>query len=284
MGRVLFITSFKGGVGKTTVSANLSALLARMGHRVLAVDGDMGMRCMDMALGDESGCVYSVADVLAGECAPERAVVESGSVKGLYFMASPAQKPDMIPDREKFLSLFRKLREEYDYVIIDSSAEETPYYLSFAACADDAVVVCMHQSISVRAAEKTGLRLQDMGFRSVRLAVNCYRASLARAGELPTVAQMIDGSAIRLIGVIPRDDNVVIEGDNIVIHDEYNDATEAVIPVKAWTTRDIVEALCEWLDKTKKEETKALRHQIKALVESTNMTKLKLMDYAIRPK
>ena len=80
------------------------------------------------------------------------------------------------------------------------------------------------------------------------------------------------------------DDNVVIEGDNIVIHDEYNDATEAVIPVKAWTTRDIVEALCEWLDKTKKEETKALRHQIKALVESTNMTKLKLMDYAIRPK
>ncbi|MBO4795736.1 MAG: AAA family ATPase [Clostridia bacterium] len=211
MGRVLFITSFKGGVVKTTVSANLSALLARMGHRVLAVDGDMGMRCMDMALGDESGCVYSVADVLAGECAPERAVVESGSVKGLYFMASPAQKPDMIPDREKFLSLFRKLREEYDYVIIDSSAEETPYYLSFAACADDAVVVCMHQSISVRAAEKTGLRLQDMGFRSVRLAVNCYRASRARAGELPTVAQMIDGSAIRLIGVIPRDDNVVID-------------------------------------------------------------------------
>ena len=80
------------------------------------------------------------------------------------------------------------------------------------------------------------------------------------------------------------DDNVAIEGDNIVIHDEYNDVTEAVIPVKAWTTRDIVEALCEWLDKTKKEETKVLRHKIKALEDSTNMTKLKLMDYAIRLK
>lgn len=80
------------------------------------------------------------------------------------------------------------------------------------------------------------------------------------------------------------DDNIVIEGDNIVIHDEHNDMTVAVIPVKAWTARDIVGALCEWLDKTKYEETKDLRYKIKALEESTNMTKLKLMDYAIRTK
>ena len=211
MGRVLFITSFKGGVGKTTLSANLASVLARMGYKVLAVDGDMGMRCMDMALGAESDAVYNVADVLAGECPAEKAVVKSETVNGLYFLASPPQKPSVIPERDKFLALFRQLGNEYDYVIIDSSAEETPYYLSFAACADDAIVVCMHQSVSVRAAEKTGLRLQKMGFRAVRLAVNCYRPELARSGGLPSVADMIDGSAIRLIGVIPRDDNAVLD-------------------------------------------------------------------------
>ena len=139
MGRVLFITSFKGGVGKTTLSANLSAVLARMGYRVLAVDGDMGMRCMDMALGEENGAVYNIADVLEGKCTAERAIVQSGTVDGLFFLASPANRPEVIPEREKFLKLFALLREGYDYVIIDSSAEETPYYLSFAACADDAV-------------------------------------------------------------------------------------------------------------------------------------------------
>ncbi len=211
MGRVLFITSFKGGVGKTTLSANLSALLARMGHKVLAVDGDFGMRCMDMALGEENGAIYNVADVLSGECPAEKAVTKSESVQNLYFLASPAQKPQTIPGRESFLKLFASLRGEYDYIIIDSSAEETPYYLSFAACADDAIVVCMHQSLSVRAAEKTGLKLQELGFGSVRMVVNCYRAELAGSGALPSVAQMIDGSAIRLLGVIPRDDNVVID-------------------------------------------------------------------------
>lgn len=211
MGRVLFITSFKGGVGKTTLSANLSAVLARMGYKVLAVDGDLGMRCMDMAFGAENSAVYNIADVLAGDIPAEKAVVADDNVKGLYFLASPVQKPETIPDREKFLSLFRVLRDRYDYVIIDSSAEETPYYLSFAASADDAVVVCMHQSVSVRAAEKTGFKLQALGFRSVRLAVNCYRPELARAGALPSVEDMIDGCAIRLIGVIPRDDNAVID-------------------------------------------------------------------------
>ncbi len=211
MGRVLFITSFKGGVGKTTLAANIAAVLARMGNRVLAVDGDMGMYCMDMALGLENAALYDIADVLAGVCTVEQATVRCDTVKGLSFIASPCKKPEVIPARERFLELFRTLRGAYDYVVIDSSAEETPYYLSFAACADDAVVVCMHQSISVRAAEKTGLRLQERGFRSVRLAVNCYRAELARAGALPTVAQMIDGSAIRLIGVVPRDDNAVTD-------------------------------------------------------------------------
>ena len=214
MGRVLFITSFKGGVGKTTLSANLSAVLARMGYRVLAVDGDMGMRCMDMALGEENGAVYNVADVLEGKCTAERAIVQSGTVDGLFFLASPANRPEVIPEREKFLKLFALLREGYDYVIIDSSAEETPYYLSFAACADDAIVVCTHQSISVRAAEKTGLKLQTLGFRSVRMVVNCYRDDLSEAGLLMSVAKIIDGCAIRLLGVIPRDDSAVIDQEN----------------------------------------------------------------------
>ncbi len=209
MGRVIFVTSFKGGVGKTTLSANLSAVLAGMGKKVLAVDGDFGMRCLDMALGLESEVVYDINDCITGRCSPEDAIIHCKS--NLAFLASPMWKPKDILPAGYFIDLFKLLRTRYDYIIIDSSAEESPYYLAFASAADDALVVSLHQSMSIRAAEKTGIKLRTLGFRNLRLIVNCYRPDFAEEEALPTIYDLINLSAIRLLGVIPYDNNVVID-------------------------------------------------------------------------
>jgi septum site-determining protein MinD len=211
LGRVIFITSFKGGVGKTTLAANLSSVLARMGNKVLAVDGDFGMRCLDMALGLESEVVYDVYDVISKKCGAADAVISCDKVKNLYFLAAPMSKPDEILPARRFMELFRYLRTQYDYIIIDSSAEESPYYLAFASAADDALVVSLHQSLSIRAAEKTGIKLQSLGFNNLRLIVNCYRPDFAKGEALPTVYELINLSAIKLLGVIPYDPNALLD-------------------------------------------------------------------------
>jgi len=211
LGRVIFVTSFKGGVGKTTLSANLSSVLARMRHKVLAVDGDFGMRCLDMALGLESDVIYDINDVINGGCRTEGAIIPCGKTKNLFFLAAPMSKPDTILPVGRFMDFFRHLRTQFDYIVIDSSAEESPYYLAFASAADDALVVSLHQSMSIRAAEKTGIKLQSLGFKNLRLIVNCYRSDFVKGEALPSIYDLINLSAIKLLGVIPYDTNVVLD-------------------------------------------------------------------------
>lgn len=206
MGRVIFVTSFKGGVGKTTVTANLAVTLALSGKKVMLIDGDFGMRCMDMILGLQSDVLFGVCDVLSGTCTVEEAAVRHDS--GLSFLAAPMGAYDPSIPKSAFFALFRRLRDAYDFVFIDSSAEKSPYYLAFAAAADDALVITMHRSVAIRAAEKTAYALSELGFRNLRLIVNCYEAAPAKAGKLPDLYQIIKRSSVRLLGVIPRDDTL----------------------------------------------------------------------------
>lgn len=204
MGRVIFITSFKGGVGKTTVSAGIASALAHDGKRVLICDGDFGMRCMDMVLGLEDEVLFNIHDLLTGKCSARDACIHL-SDSGFDFIAAPMSYTRESVDIHAYFRLFAALRQDYDYIIIDSSAEESDYYLAFAACADDALVVSLHRSTSVRAAEKTALRLGEMGFKNLRLIVNCYDNRSAANGSLPSLFDIINRSTIRLLGVIPFD-------------------------------------------------------------------------------
>lgn len=208
MGKVIFVTAFKGGVGKTTVSAGIAAALSALGKRVCVVDADFGMRCMDLVLGMEDRVLYDCSDVLFGRCEPDDAAVRVSDGEELWFLPAPIRYGGEPFPHGSVEKLFSYLRGRFDYVLVDSSAELSEYYRRFARRADEAIVVSLHQSTAVRAAEKTAANLAAMGHSRVHLVVNGYRAALAGRGELPTVLEMIRRSSVPLIGIVPLSDRL----------------------------------------------------------------------------
>ena len=208
MGRVIFVTGFKGGVGKTTVAANVASALYALGSRVLVIDGDFGMRCMDMVLGLESDILFDGSDVLSGRCSAGAAMAEVKGRNGFSFIPAPMNLSEDNLQKDSFSDMIESVRADFDFIIIDSCAEMTDYYRSFAATADEAIIVTLHQSTSVRAAEKTAARLSAMGIPELSLVVNGYRDKEASAGKLPDIASIIERSSVKLIGVVPFDGNM----------------------------------------------------------------------------
>jgi len=206
LGRVIFVTAFKGGAGKTTVSAGISAALAALGKRVCIVDADFGMRCMDLVLGMEDRVLRDCGDVLFGRCMPAEAIVPVPGRENLHFLAAPIRYDGSPFPHGSEAKLFSYLRREYDYCIVDSSAELSGYYRRFAMQADEAVVVSLHQTTAIRAAEKTAANLARLGHNRVHLVVNGYREAYAKNGSLPTVLEMIRRSHVPLLGVVPISD------------------------------------------------------------------------------
>ena len=121
MGRVIFVTGFKGGVGKTTVSANIAATLYALGNKVLVVDGDFGMRCMDMVLGMESETLFDCSDILSGRCSPTAALTEVAETSDFSFIPAPMNLTDSAFSKSAYSAFFADLRDEFDYIIIDTA-------------------------------------------------------------------------------------------------------------------------------------------------------------------
>ncbi len=208
MGRVIFITAFKGGVGKTTVSANIAATLYALGNKVLVIDGDFGMRCMDMVLGLESETLFDCSDVLLGRCSPAAAMCDVYGMPNFSFIPAPISIEDEPIPESAYTSMIADLREDFDYIIIDSCAEMTDYYLNFARQADEAIIVTLHQSTAVRAAEKAASQLSALGIRKLSLVVNGYRAEFAEKGKLPDVYDIINRSSVPLLGIVPYNEKL----------------------------------------------------------------------------
>lgn len=204
MGRIVFVTSFKGGVGKTTLTANLAAALTALGKTVLVVDADYGNRCMDLVLGMENEAVFDSADVIWGRAQAENAILRHNENPQLYFLPAPAFSKELVAPT-RVAHLFESLKSRYDFVLVDSSAEDGAVYRAFARSCDDAVVVTFHQSTAIRAAEKTASTLAELGFANIRMVINCYHSKQAEDGVLPTVFDIIQRAHIQLLGLIPFD-------------------------------------------------------------------------------
>lgn len=204
--RVIMTTSRKGGVGKTTVTANLALSLACIGCRTLMIDCDFGMRCLDIVCGLSDRVMFDVCDCVLNGVSPARAAVSDPRCDRLFFIAAPYRYDGGITSEAFGDFLARCSSElELDYIIIDTHGGEGDEIALASKFADLALIVATHQEASIRAAEETAKRLAELGVRSVRMIINCYDRRAAKKGRLPDVIDLIDRTHVQLIGVIPQD-------------------------------------------------------------------------------
>lgn len=207
MGEAILVTSGKGGSGKSTFAVNCGAALALMGKKVLIVDADAGLRAVDLMLSVQDRVVYDLADVLAGRCGSDRAIVGT-EIPGLAVLPAPVRPNDPAFEREGMRRLCRELKGRYDFVFIDSAAGVGQGALTAAAGAEKAVILATPDPVGVRDADRIasaviayGTGLQSDG---LRLVINRVRPDMLR-GKSDIMDRVIDGAAVQLLGVIPED-------------------------------------------------------------------------------
>ena len=219
--KVVVIASGKGGVGKTTTTANLSATLAKTGLRVLAIDGDVGLRNLDIVMGLENRIVYTLCDYLEGNCKLEQAIVKDKRVKDLHLLpAAQTRNKDSVTGDEMY-SLIEDLKGKYDFIFLDSPAGIETGFSNASIGADDAIVICTPEVSSVRDADRIVGMLEGQGKDSIKLIVNRYKANMVDRGDMLDINDILDILSIDLIGIVPEDENVVIstnKGEPLAMH------------------------------------------------------------------
>lgn len=208
MGRAIVITSGKGGVGKTTTTANLGAAIAQLGMSVVLIDADIGLRNLDVVMGLENRIVYHVVDVVQRKCTAQKALIKDRRLDNLWLL--PASQTD---DKEAVTpadmrKLVGELKAAYDYVLIDCPAGIEQGFKNAIAGADEAVVVATPEVSSIRDADRVVglLAAQDI---PTRLIVNRISAQMVKKGDMLSQTDVIEILALELIGAVPLDEHVV---------------------------------------------------------------------------
>lgn len=208
MDSVTVITSGKGGVGKSTVTASLGEALAARGKRVLLIDCDAGLGSLDHMLGILDHRVFDIADVVSGAVEPQKAVYQSAYEPNLFLLSAPGTEEDVVSPAV-MRQLVAVLSRYYDHVLIDSPAGIGQGFLSAAAAARRALVVATPDPVCLRAAARTRQSLQEAKVKQQRLIINRFSSARFRAQKCyPDLDSVINAAGIRLIAVIPEDPNL----------------------------------------------------------------------------
>ncbi|MBE6030058.1 MAG: septum site-determining protein MinD [Clostridiales bacterium] len=214
MGKVILITSGKGGTGKSTFASNMGALLASEGKSVVLVDMDMGLRTLDIYMGLESKVVYNVYDVVSGLCRIKQALIKDKRFDNLYLMAAAPHRDDTRVTQLHMKVLFRRLAEKFDYVIVDSPAGIDDGFALAAAGADKAVVVTVPEYTAVRDAEVVSALIDSMGIKEKYYVINKVRPEMITSGMIPTIEEINEIIRMPLAGIIQYDENIHIAVNN----------------------------------------------------------------------
>lgn len=208
MGKVIVAASGKGGTGKTMFVANLGATLALAGYKVAVVDMDTGLRNLDLYLGLENNVVYDVNDVMQGVCRIKQALIRDKSFPGLHLMAGAPKRPDGETTPLHMKVLCRKLKERFDYVIVDGPAGIDDGLAIASAGADMAVVVMSPDYAAARDGDMVRMVLKELGVPKVGFIINKLNMDMIRKGFAPEVSELTRGFHRDLLGVIQTDENI----------------------------------------------------------------------------
>lgn len=210
MSEVIVITSGKGGVGKTTTTANIGTGLALAGKKVVLIDTDIGLRNLDVVMGLENRIVYDLVDVVEGFCRVKQALIKDKRYEGLYLLPAAQTRDKTAVNPQQMMKLCNELKEEFDYIVIDCPAGIEQGFRNAIAGADKAIVVTTPEVSAVRDADRIIGLLEANELRNPKLLVNRVRIDMVKRGDMMNIDDIIDILAISLIGVVPDDEKIVI--------------------------------------------------------------------------
>ncbi|WHY70716.1 septum site-determining protein MinD [Fictibacillus enclensis] len=209
MGEAIVITSGKGGVGKTTTSANIGTSLALSGKKVCLVDTDIGLRNLDVLMGLENRIIYDLVDVVEERCKLHQALIKDKRFECLFLLPAAQTKDKSSVQPEQMKKIISELKQDYDYVIIDCPAGIEQGFKNAVAGADKSIVVTNPEISSVRDADRIIGLLEQEDVEAPKLIVNRVRNHLANSGDMLDVDEIVSILAIELIGVVVDDENVI---------------------------------------------------------------------------
>ena len=209
-GTTIVITSGKGGVGKTTTTANVGTALAMRGKRVVLIDTDIGLRNLDVVLGLENRIVYDLVNVVEGQCRLPQAMIRDKNVGDLYLIPAAQTRDKSAVKPEDLQEVCRQLKEEFDYVLIDSPAGIEQGFQTALAPADLVLLVTTPEVSAVRDADRVIGLVEAAGLPPANLALNRVRADMVRRGDMMSTEDVLALLAVRLIGVVPDDEDIVV--------------------------------------------------------------------------
>jgi septum site-determining protein MinD len=210
MGRVIVVTSGKGGVGKTTTTANIGMALAQRNRRVAVVDADFGLRNLDLLLGLENRVVYTAVEVLAGECRLEQALVKDKRRGNLVLLPAAQNRTKDAVNPAQMKQLVLAIAKVYDYVLIDSPAGIEMGFQNAIAGAQEALIVTTPEISAVRDADRVIGLLEANNIKKASLIINRIRPKMIAANDMMSVEDVQEILAVPLIGIVPDDEKVIV--------------------------------------------------------------------------
>ncbi len=208
-GQVLTITSGKGGVGKTTATANIGVALARRGQRVACVDADIGLRNLDVVMGLENRIVYDLVDVVEGRAKLRQALIKDKRLPELHLLPAAQTRLKSAVNEEQMKNLCEMLKQEFDFVLIDSPAGIESGFKNAIAPAERVIIVVTPEVSSVRDADRVIGLVEAYEKPTPKLIINRLRPAMVKRGDMLDTADVLEILAIDLIGIVPEDERII---------------------------------------------------------------------------
>ena len=234
-GRTIVITSGKGGVGKTTTTANIGTGLAMRGHQVVVIDTDIGLRNLDVVMGLENRIVYDLVDIIEGRCKMHQGMIRDKHNYELYLIPAAQTRDKNCIDPQQLKDLCQKLEREFDYVLIDCPAGIEQGFKNAIGAAEEAIIVTTPEVSAIRDADRVIGLLEAADLRRPKLIINRVRPGMVRRGDMMDKDDIVELLAVDILGMVPADDKLIIATNQgiPVIHDKKSTSGAAFSRISA---------------------------------------------------